>query len=180
MEPVQRREFLKNMGGIAATAAVIGTTMAPVAKAAGVVSSDHRKREECWDNDHSCQHQSCCYNPICDEEFDFSCFFDINCKEDSLGNFYFDVFCQGNGQSWRKKCDDGRKKKHHWQFRHCERKQQCQKGQNCKIDCKLVCHCRDDDGCGYKDHCVNFCVYCFVDNDGCCCYSVQCTGFTIA
>jgi hypothetical protein len=24
---------------------------------------------------------------------------------------------------------------------------------------------------------VNFCVYCFVDNDGCCCYSVQCTGF---
>jgi hypothetical protein len=54
MEQVQRRDFLKNMGGIAATAAVIGSTMAPVANAAGFSSgndsrNDHHKG--CWDNE---------------------------------------------------------------------------------------------------------------------------------
>jgi hypothetical protein len=179
MEPVQRRDFLKNMGGIAATAAVIGTTMAPAARAAGLSSStDGHHNEGCWDNDHSCQHQSTCHDEVCDEQFDFFCFFEIRCDTDRQNNCNFDVFCQGNGQSWRKKCDDGHKRKHHWRLRRCEQKKQCGQKQSCDIPCTLICHCVDDDGCGYTDHNCNFNVHCDVDDNGCCCYSIKHLGFS--
>jgi hypothetical protein len=182
MEQVQRRDFLKNMGGIAATAAVIGTTMAPAARAAGFSDTDGRNNhhEDCWDNDKSCQFQFCDWDDICDEQFDCFCWFEIRCDNDKRNKKCdFDVFCQGNGQSWRKKCDDGHKKKHHWRFRQCEQRKSCfWQDKKCEIPCKLVCHCKDDDGCGYKDHCINLTCVCFVDDNGRCCYKVRCDGWT--
>ncbi len=176
---------MKNMGGLAASAAVIGTTMVPVARAAGLSSPQHGNEGDggCWDNDHYCQHQSCCYDQYCGqqgEQFDYSCYFEIQCQTDQNNHCWFDVYCQGNGLSWRKSCNDGHKRKHHWRFKSCEGKSDCGWGNGCQVECKLWCHCKDDDGCNYQDHCINFCVYCYVDGQGCCCYTVQCNGFSLS
>ncbi len=172
MDPVQRRDFLKNMGGIAASAAVLGTTMAPMAKAAGFNKKDDDDHDGCYDNDHSCQYQSCFYDQICCEQVDLSCFFEINCQVDQNNCCWFTVECNGRCQSYRKNCNDHHKRKHHWRCRECKFQGSCNYGQNCQIPCKLYFQCYDDDGCGYTPHCYNFNVCCWVDSNGCCCYDI--------